>query len=377
MSFGSARFLCAILLVCACSFVKSNGELLSIYSEPVQDWVVSPTQQKQWWGRWPGACGALKCSDSPNAYGDTSGLRFLLDMYGNLKWDNLPDTGKHKIGLGNCSDSLGLAMSQRFASYQFSCGASGFAPDPTNGPCPDMQLKMHEMYPSNVCLHVNASNPAGSPRYCTIANNKVECTDEMLCNNDLDFSKPLPDTTVGEYMDYETDATLQTYCVGPDPVATSNMDYIPGVAPVCYETAVPEKCGAAYLAFGKYENAEAGNPPCDKDGDNVEPGKGAGKNTGRCALPCVTYRAFDERYWADAQSFCPCLSNQNMLPSALRENNSAPARASKFRYFLYHTEFALGFDAAGTLRRHIKVERNGIGLTNFPPSSHSFRPRAL
>lgn len=353
MSFGPAHFLCALLLVCTFCFAPSNGALLSNYSGVPAEWVVSPAAQKQWWGRWPGACGALRCYDPP-IDSNWGGLRFLMTMYGDLKWDNLPITGRHSNAQGNCSDALGLAMAQRFASYEFSCGPSGFAPAVTNGPCPDMQLKMLDTYPTDICVVVRPTFDGlgiqTSTRQCKIVNTKVDCTDSILCNNDDNFNKPI--IHENPYYDYDNDLTIAKTCSGTNPEATSlSRQDISDNA--CYSTgagSANERCGAAYLLFGKYENAEAGNPPCDKDG-NVEPGKGPGKNTGRCALPCVTYRAFDERYWVDdEQPFCPCLNTQKLWPSILRGNSSAPTRSSKFRYFLYQTEFALGFDADGTLR---------------------------
>lgn len=355
MSFSPAHFLCAVLLVCTFCFVPSNGALLSNYSAATTEWVVSPAAQKQWWGRWPGACGAVKCNDPPVA-GNWAGLRFLMTMYGDLKWDNLPGTGTHQINDRNCSVALESAMAQRFASYEFSCGQAGFTPDATNGPCPDMQLRMLDAYPADICQVVVLDGPdlATSPikistRHCKINNTKVDCTDGILCNDDYNLRKPIHFQS-GEYEDYVADMSIKNTCQGSNPDAMGEMGRDLGDG-ACYSSgsgSVNERCGAAYLSFGKYEMAEAGNPPCDKDG-NVEPGKGPGKNTGRCALPCVTYRAFDERYWVDdEQTFCPCLNTQKLWPSVLRENSSAPARSSKFRYFLYHTEFALGFDAAGT-----------------------------
>jgi hypothetical protein len=158
----------------------------------------------------------------------------------------------------------------------------------------------------------------------------VVCTGGVLCPNDIDFREPTSVEYDGE-ITFEQNENLVGFC------AAYTGFQAPGD---CYTQALSDKCGVAYLSYGEYEGAEAGNPPCDKDG-TVEPGMGTGKNTGRCATPCVTYRAYDERYWTEnSHNSCSCLAAQNMLPSVLRK--TGVARGDKYRYFLYHTEFSVG-----------------------------------
>lgn len=321
-----ARRACTLVLLCSFSFVVGDGSLLSNFSGPRNEWVVSPAQQKQWWGRWPGACGGIKCSDAV-VFGDNDGRRLPVTVYGALLVSP-PAPAAYQDAGGDCSASLEQAMNQRFASYKFTCGYGGYTPDPQNGPCPDMQLVMMPNMPAHACSEVSPDYPyVGPPRVCEIPNGGLDlsCTDGLLCPNNLQTKE-----------DY--DPNLRDHCaaIGGD---TSEIG-------PCYANSLDPSCGTAYLSFGKYEGNEAGDPPCDREG-SAEPGMGPGKNSGRCATPCVTYRAYDERYWAAEQTFCPCLASRNMMPSVLRERPNVPQRASKYRFFLYHTEFALGFDASG------------------------------
>lgn len=331
MRLSQARCLCAVLFTLL--FATGSASLLSNFTGPEDQWVVSPAEQKQWWGRWPGACGGVRCIDQPTnlAY---DGLRFPVSVYGDLVSDPHPGAAYNNSQGQNCNIGLQQAMAQRFATYNFTCGYGGFTPDIRNGPCPDMRLVMLEAQEPHACLPLDATT-----RTCNIITNnsaiKVNCTDGLLCPNDIDLTKP-----TGEY-DYEVDGTLKPYCATADGPAKNDVGGEP------FSSYLGPICGTAYMSFGKYEApGEPGDPPCDKDGP-VEPGMGAGKNKGRCAIPCVSYRAYDERYWAAGQAFCPCLAARNMLPSVLRESPGAATRASKFRYFVYHTEFAMSFDAAG------------------------------
>lgn len=312
-----ARYVCAFLLLGA--LIVGDASLLSTFSGPSEGWVVSPAAQKQWWGRWPGACGGVQCS-APPASQEQPGLRFPVDVWGDLLTTQgfSQSAADYYDDTGNCDTGLTLAMQQRFASYKFSCsGTPGtYIPDITNGPCPDMQLHMMNLQEQGAC----AAFTEGA-RTCNIVPGsgdrsnafKVDCgPDGRLCSQD------------GGAGDELVCGTLQA----PSAPSASN---------VCYVDYLGFDCGTAYLVFGERENSAAGNPPCDKDG-SVEPGTGAGKNTGRCAIPCVTYRAYDESYWDAGTAFCPCLANHNMLPSTLL---ASPDARPPSRYFLYHTEFLM------------------------------------
>lgn len=331
---------CVGVLVVLCSYliVAGHGSLLSNFSGPVDEWVVSPAEQKQWWGRWPGACGGTKCSDAvPSAI--NTGRRFPLTVRGDLLMYP-PQGAAYADAGGDCSIGLQQAMTQRFASYSFTCGWGGYTPDLRNGPCPDMRLVMMPNMPATACFSASTAQPVvppGPPRMCAIPSTglRLSCTNDLLCPND---------PNAGRFDDY----TGQPYEPDEKEFCAAAIGYTASDQGPCYQNSLDASCGTAYLSFGKYEGVQAGNPPCDKEGP-AEPGMGTGKNSGRCATPCVTYRAYDERYWVAERSFCPCLAARGLLPSVVREDEYAAQRADKYRYFLYHTEFALGFDAAGAL----------------------------
>jgi hypothetical protein len=358
----TARCACALVLFGAL-LVVGDASLLSAFAGAPGGWVgVSPALQKQWWGRWPGACGGVPCAAPPTA----SGLRFPVDVYGQLLEHMYESVAEYQNATDDCGVGLGLAMQQRFASYTFSCtgtpGSETYTPDITNGPCPDMELHMMPLQEPGAC----AESTEGI-RTCNIvvddqkrAGVHLNCTEDhegwggRLCSSDMQIPEP------PGYEDYEE--KVHEFC-GLLRHAVQDADN------TCYTSYLGPECGTAYLAFGRRENvAESGFPPCDKDG-SVEPGMGAGRHTGRCAVPCVTYRAYDESYWDSGKivpfnEFCPCLVKHAMLPSALLA--AADARP-QMQYFLYHQEFMMSNNAPSPGKREI------IRATSSRNKNHSYQ----